>query len=464
MFLQRSLTLRLSCFFSIATMIVVSILYLFISYSVEQHFVKNNKKVLINKVKEIKTHMNEKDFNNNFPNILNSLERNVGFIVEVIQDDKSLYSSSFIDIPDRFYNDEYYESNIFFHWISNNFPYNGIRFTVDSNEYSGDPLTILLARNSKTDAIFLKSFKSMMMDFIIIAGVVTALISWFITKRGLQPLKILTKQATLISVHDIEQRMPVENLPIEIAGLSKSLNKMLKRLEDSFARLSNFSSDLAHELRTPINNLMMQTQVSLSKPRTVQEYRNILASNSEEYEHLTRMISDMLFLAKVENELILQSTQLLSLDEELMKLCDFYDALAEENKITFSITGRANVQGDKLMLKRAFSNLISNAVRHSFDNSVITISIISMKNDVIIAIANKGETIAPEDLPHLFERFYRVDKSRTHSSEQQAGLGLAITQSIAKAHGGDLQVASSDNETTFIFKMPKVNGQTVGNS
>ena len=457
MILQRSLTLRLSCFFSIATMVVVSILYLFISYSVEQHFVKNNKKVLINKVKEIKTHLNEEDFNNNFPTILNYLERNVGFIVEVIQHDKSLYSSSFIDIPDRFFNDEYYKTNNFFQWVSNNAPYSGIRFTVDSKNYSEAPLTILLARNSKVDALFLKSFKSMMVDFIIIAGIVTAILSWFITQRGLQPLKVLTKQAMLISVHDIYQRMPVEKLPVEIAGLSISLNRMLKRLEDSFARLSNFSSDIAHELRTPVNNLMMQTQVSLSKPRTEQEYRNILASNYEEYEHLSRMISDMLFLAKVENELILQSKELLSLDEELNKLCEFYDVLAEENQISFNITGRASVLGDKLMLRRAFSNLISNAVRHSFDNSVINISIISMKNDVVIAIANKGETIAAEDLPHLFERFYRVDKSRTHSKEEQTGLGLglAITRSIAKAHDGDLQVSSHDNETVFTLKVRK---------
>ncbi|GLS91179.1 two-component sensor histidine kinase [Psychromonas marina] len=457
MILQRSLTLRLSCFFSLATMVVVSILYVFISYSVEQHFVKNNRKILLNKVKQIKTHIKGDHFDNDFPTILNYLERHVGFIVEVKHKNKSLYSSSFVTIPQDFFSDKYYKNNDLFQWVSNKQPYNGIKFVVFSEQYSEEPLTILLARNTKVDALFLKSFKSMMIDFIIIAGIVTAILSWFITKRGLQPLQILSKQAMLISVHDIDQRMPVKNLPIEIAGLSMNLNKMLKRLEYSFERLSNFSSDIAHELRTPINNLMMQTQVSLSKPRTEQEYRHILASNCEEYEHLTRMISDMLFLAKVENALILQSTELLSLDQELVKLCEFYDALAEENQITFNITGQASVQGDKFMLKRAFSNLISNALRHGFDNSVIAIAITTTKSDVVIAITNKGETIAPEHLPHLFERFYRVDKSRTHNTEEQAGLGLglAITQSIARAHGGDLHVSSHENETVFTLNLKK---------
>jgi len=325
-----------------------------------------------------------------------------------------------------------------------------MRFTFPSKKNLDPPLTIVLGRSIKSQVRFLESFKTILQDFIIMAGIATALLSGFVTHRGLRPLETLSKKATLISMHEINQRMPVENLPKEIAGLSITLNKMLDRLEDAFERLSNFSSDIAHELRTPINSLMMQTQVSLSQPRTESEYREILASNAEDYEHLARMIADMLYLAKVENQQLLHSTERIQLDEELINLTEFYDALAEENLLMFKIEGKATVVGDKHMLNRAFNNLISNAVRHGDENSVITISISSTEQDVIIEVCNQGATIPPEHLQHLFERFYRADKSRTHV---HVGLGLAITRSIAKAHGGDLEVRSHNKETVFSLKI-----------
>jgi len=449
MILQRSLTLRLSCFFSVAIMVVVSILYLFISYSVEQHFAKEEKKVLLNKIKLIHKQINDPHFNQDYSLCLNEIERHDGFILKVRQNNQTLYSSSEVNYPDRFFSNNDVNTGELIQWNSAHAPFHGMKFSIASQDSSAAPYTLILARSMKANLSFLESFKSILKDLILTVGIVTALLSWFITYRGLYPLKTLRDQARVISMQDIHQRMPVDDLPQEIAALSITLNKMLDRLENAFSELSHFSSDIAHELRTPINNLMMQTQVSLSQPRTPLEYRNILSSNSEEYAHLARMISDMLLLAKVENEPMLHTTEMIKLDQELLTLVDFYDALAEENQVSFEIQGKATVQGDKLMLKRAFNNLISNAVRHAFKNTVITISIAVIKHDVVVHIGNQGKTIAPDDLKHLFERFYRADKSRTHGNEDNVGLGLAIAQSIAKAHNGDLQASSEDNKTVF---------------
>ena len=430
-------------------------MYLVISDSVEQQFVKEEKKILLSKIKLIHKAINSEGFTGDFSTVLNEFERHDGFILKIKQNNKTLYSSSKITYPDRFFSNSNFNTGNLIHWESTNYPYNGMKFTIASKDILAAPLTIILAHSMKSNVRFLKSFKSILKEFIIIAGIVTATLSWFITNRGLHPLKTLSKQARLISINDIDQRMPVDNLPQEIAGLSITLNKMLDRLEDAFSRLTHFSSDIAHELRTPINNLMMQNQVSLSQPRNEQEYRHILASNAEEYEHLARMISDMLFLAKVENALKLHSTEIISLDQELLNLTEFYDALAEENKLTFKIEGKATIRGNKHMLNRAFNNLISNAVRHGFENSTISIAILSKLDNVTIEVGNSGETIAPEDLQHLFDRFYRADKSRTYCTTDHVGLGLAIAQSIAKAHDGDLQVRSQDNETVFSLTIKK---------
>ncbi|MGB5444274.1 MAG: heavy metal sensor histidine kinase, partial [Psychromonas sp.] len=265
------------------------------------------------------------------------------------------------------------------------------------------------------------------------------------------PLKILCGKAKLVSGKDIQQRMPVDNLPIEIAGLSHTLNNMLERLQDAFLRLENFSSDIAHELRTPVNNLMMQTQVALSQPRSKDEYLHTLGSNAEEFERLARMISDMLYLAKTENQQIMLCSEDILLEKEIANLLEYYEILAEDRNITLTLAGEAKVQGDKLMLRRAFSNLISNAIKNSFEDGEITINIHTDKQSVLVDVINHGETIPAQILPHLFDRFYRADKARTCCLSEGVGLGLAITQSIAKAHGGKVSVRSKDNLTTFTF-------------
>lgn len=207
------------------------------------------------------------------------------------------------------------------------------------------------------------------------AALACGLFGWFVVRRGLAPLRLLKEQASNVTASRLDTRLPETSIPVELTGLVQTLNQMLERLQDAFNRLSNFSSDLAHELRTPVTNLTTQTQVALSQPRDAQAYRETLASNAEEFERLSRMISDMLFLAKADHGLMLPSSETIELKQEIEGLLDFYDALAEERQVTLTVEGQGRITGDRLMLRRAISNLLSNALRHTPSDGRITVRI-----------------------------------------------------------------------------------------
>jgi two-component system heavy metal sensor histidine kinase CusS len=266
----------------------------------------------------------------------------------------------------------------------------------------------------------------------------------------------MKSRAQAVNANKLDERMPADSVPIEMADLAISLNDMLQRLQNDFRRLSEFSSDLAHELRTPISNLLTQTQVVLAQHRTVEEYRDTLASNAEEFQRLARMVSDMLLLAKAEHGLLLPSTEEIVLQTEVSALLDFYEALAEEKSVTLRCFGEGRVLGDRLMLRRAVSNLLSNALKYTPAKGQVDIAIESTPAHVVLRVSNTGEAIAAEHLPRLFDRFYRADKSRTHSESDGAGLGLAITRAIVEAHGGKVGVQSADGKIVFALEFRRI--------
>jgi two-component system heavy metal sensor histidine kinase CusS len=264
----------------------------------------------------------------------------------------------------------------------------------------------------------------------------------------------MKERAMTVTAHKLDQRMPVDAVPAEFADLAQSLNTMLERLQSDFARLQEFSSDLAHELRTPINNLLTQTQVSLAQKRDTGTYQDILASNAEEFQRLARMVSDMLFLAKTEHGIELPNPEAIELEQETRALFDFYDAVVDEKRIRLSLAGQAVIMGDRLMVRRAIGNLLSNALRHSPDDADVTVTIEKQGTTTTLCLTNTGPTISPEVLPRLFDRFFRVDKSRSHPDSDGAGLGLSITQAIMAAHGGSVTASSSNGITTFCLVFP----------
>ncbi len=226
-------------------------------------------------------------------------------------------------------------------------------------------------------------------------------------------------------------RLPVAQLPEELAELGQTVNAMLQRLEDAFVRLSAFSADIAHELRTPLSNLLTHTQVTLTRPRSLDEYREALHDNLEELQHMAQMVNDMLYLAKADHGLLMPNRERLDLAAEVDALLDYYAALAEDAAITLRRQGQAHLQGDRHMLRRALSNLLENALRFTPPGGTVEVSV---SPDLRVDVANTGPAIAEHALARVFDRFYREDPARHEGSTEHAGLGLAITRSIVQAH------------------------------
>ena len=333
-------------------------------------------------------------------------------------------------------------------------PRRGISALLPTGIPGEPPVLVAVAVDITHHEHFMDSFRRTLWLFVAVAAALAGLLGWAAVRRGLAPLQAIRQGAAGVTASRLDYRLAVDAVPDELADLAQTLNDMLARLEDSFTRLKDFSSDLAHELRTPISNLMTETQVALTRARSPEEYREVLASNAEEYERLARMVGDMLFLAQAEHGLVVPSREPVDLANEVRELFDFFDALAEEKSLQLSLAGSGQVSGDKLMLRRALANLIANAIRHTPAGGSIRVGIEASDSGTTLAIENSGEPIAPEHLSRIFDRFYRADPSR-HRSHEGAGLGLAITRSIVQAHGGEISVRSTADGVCFEIRLSR---------
>ncbi|MBI5922707.1 MAG: heavy metal sensor histidine kinase [Betaproteobacteria bacterium] len=313
--------------------------------------------------------------------------------------------------------------------------------------------SVALALDMAHHQEFMSAFRRMLWAALALGIVLSSLLGWLAARRGLAPVRAMAGIARSISAERLDARLPLQSVPVEVQELASSFNAMLARLEESFKRLSEFSSDIAHELRTPVSNLMTQTQVAVSKARSADEYREILYSNLEEYDRLARMIADMLLLAKTDNPLLTLRRDPIDLAAEIDPLLDFYQALADEQGVHVARGGDGRIVGDASMIRRALSNLLSNAIRHTPRGGSVSIGVDSGSGRCRIRVENTGDTIPAEHLPRLFDRFYRVDPARSRGSDG-AGLGLAIVKAIVEAHAGHIEVSSTGGVTAFVMSMP----------
>jgi len=338
-------------------------------------------------------------------------------------------------------------------WKRSNSIYHTLRFEA-TPAYSQATLRVLIATDTDHHAQFLQDLRRDLALYVAAAIVLCAFLSWLAARQGLAPLREMRSRAAAVTSQKLGERMPVEAVPVEMADLAQELNRMLDRLQEDFQRLTDFSSDLAHELRTPISNLLTQTQVALSSKRDAATYRDILASNAEEFQRLARMVADMLFLAKTERGVDLPHQERFSARQDALALLEFYEAVAEEKRIRLRLEGDGAMEGDRLMFRRAASNLLSNALRHTPEGGTITVRITDTADSTVVSVENTGSEIDPKMLPRLFDRFYRADPARAHPDSEGSGLGLAITRAIAEAHGGSVTATSSKGHTCFALVFP----------
>ena len=306
---------------------------------------------------------------------------------------------------------------------------------------------------------YLQVFRSTLWITTLLACIISILVAWLAVHQGHAPLREISDRIRSINPDQLNVRLATEFVPNELLALGHSFNAMLARIENSFEHLSNFSADIAHELRTPVTNLTTQTQVALSRARSIEEYREILYSNLEEFERMAKMISDMLFLAQTDNKLLKPEQDEINLADEVGALFEYFEAWAEERGVILKQSGHTStVQGDRLMLRRAISNLLSNAIHHTATGKTVTVTLATQANNAIISVANPGTDIPEEHVSKLFNRFYRIDPSRQRSDDG-AGLGLAIVKSIIDAHGGTVSVTSVNGETIFTISLPGIVNQ-----
>jgi len=332
-------------------------------------------------------------------------------------------------------------------------PASGIGRMVLANGLAGtDPVQITLARE-RSDR--LKILRVYVADLLMALGggaLLASLLGYIIVGHSMRQLRSVIGKANDISTSRLNTRLSVQDAPVELREIGAAFNAMLDRLEDGVQRLSGFAADLAHDMRTPVNTLMVETQVALSRQRSAEEYQVLLASNSEEYERLARMIENTLFLARVDNAQQALRRELLNLQVELQRIHDYFEILAEDVGVRLLVEADPILASiDPVLLQRAVNNLISNAIRYTPKDGTVKLSARAVSEGVEISVTNTGGGIAAEHLPHIFDRYYRADEARSDHAFS-AGLGLSIVLAIMELHGGTISVESQPGgSTTFLL-------------
>ncbi|MGH7984633.1 MAG: heavy metal sensor histidine kinase [Candidatus Udaeobacter sp.] len=318
----------------------------------------------------------------------------------------------------------------------------------------GQAYTLQVAQDRSSDERVERDFA--VLFIIVLSGSVLAstLIAVTVTKRGLRPLREMTQSLGRIGPTHLKERVAPASWPRELQPLAIAFDDMLERLDDSFTRLSQFSADLAHELRTPIANMMGEAQVALTRERTAAEYRETIESTIGECERLSGIVDNLLFVARVDAAREPIARKRFDARKAVEKIAAFYQTIADDRHVTISCNGEGQIYADPDLFERAVGNLLDNALRFTPENGSIQIALCRRDAHFEVAVSDNGRGIAPEHLPRVFDRFYRAESSR---GSDGAGLGLALVKSIVDLHGGSAAIQSQVGHGTtvkLIFPLP----------
>src|SRR6267143_1103595 len=314
-------------------------------------------------------------------------------------------------------------------------------------ESGGQPYTLQVAQDRSGDERVQREFG--VLFAIVLSGSVlaSAFVAITVTRRGLRPLEEMTRSLARIGPTHLKERVTASGWPRELRPLAVAFDEMLKRLDDSFTRLSQFSADLAHELRTPIANMMGEAQVVLTRDRTPAEYRETIESTIGECERLSGIVDNLLFVARADAAREPVARKQFDARAAVEKIAAFYQTIAEDHHVAISCSGQGQISADPALFERAVGNLVDNALRFTPHYGSIEIALAEHAMDFEVAVSDNGSGIAPEHLPRVFDRFYRAESSR---GSDGAGLGLALVKSIVDLHGGTARIHSEPGRGTVV--------------
>ncbi len=331
-----------------------------------------------------------------------------------------------------------------------------LRFAIPMPASDGANTSAILTLDTRDDDFLLRRFGLTLLAAAL-AG--TALVSaggYALVRLGLRPLRDLVEQTRALAADTLHRRLDGSAQPDELQPLVTQFNDLLSRLAASYEQLEGFNADVAHELCTPLATLIGSTELALRKARSVEELREVLGSNLEDLQRVGGIVQDMLFLSQSDRGAHARRTRIDSLAAVVGKMTDYHAAAFAEAGVEVTIAGDASGDFDVPLLQRALSNLLANATRHAERGSVLQVEIARTADEARLVVFNRGVPIALEHLPHLFDRFYRVDRFRSEANGSR-GLGLSIVAAIARMHGGRPIASCADGVTSIGFVL-RANG------
>lgn len=287
-----------------------------------------------------------------------------------------------------------------------------------------------------------------------------------VARRSLRPIADLTRTARQISARRLSTRLPRSGANDELDALTDTLNDMLQRVERSFQQIQQFTADAAHELRTPLTALKGNAELALTQSRSEAQLRAVIEQSLTYYRVLARVTDDLLLLARLDAGQETLQFERLNLSDIVEDVVDLYRPLAHEKRIEIEVKASADTQvhADQGKIRRLISNLLDNAIKYMGDEGSIEVQVQRLNGVVTTCISDTGPGIAEDELPHVFERFYRIDRSRTGDGGadlRSVGLGLAICRSVVDAHGGDISISSETGrgtQVTVVLNADELNG------
>lgn len=328
-------------------------------------------------------------------------------------------------------------------------------YTADVPAKGERPTVQLMVAIDETPFIeTLQAFTVGLIALTVVGALGAAGLGYYIAGLGLRPLERMSADAQTLSPDNLSRRLQAGTLPPELSKLADSFNGALSRLEAAYQQLEAFNADVAHELRTPLGNLIGQTQVTLSRERNVTELKEALHSNLEDLERLRAIVNDMLFLARADRGERAPNRVEVSIAKEVAHALEYLEFVFEEAEVRVRIQGDAHASIETALFRRAVCNLLQNAVQHAPRGAEIVVFVLQQPGAIRVSVQNPGSGIAREHLSRLFDRFYRVDSSRSRSRENH-GLGLAIVRAVATMHGGTVFAESENGETKIGFTVAR---------